>query len=74
MNVQEMSHPTWQRAMWSGKSADISNFNNLGNLFTENVMIQTRNSNSSETFAPNQLVNGLVQVRHVPIIQDKAYY
>mgnify|MGYP003335962948 CR=1 FL=1 len=48
---------------WSGKSADISNFNNLGNLFTENVMIQTRNSNSSETFAPNQLVNVLVPVQ-----------
>ena len=58
------AHVVWQ-------SADIPKFNHLGNLFTENVMTQTRNSNSSETFAPNQLVNFLYQVRHVPILKTR---
>ena len=58
------AHVVWQ-------SADIPKSNHLGNLFTENVMTQTRKSNSSETFVPNQLVNFLYQVRHVPILKTR---
>ena len=60
------AHVVWQ-------SADIPKFNHLGNLFTENVMTQTRNSNSSETlllinllmFSTSSDMCPLLKTRHI---------
>ena len=71
--VQEMSHPSWQRVHVVWQKADIPKFNHLGNLFTENVMTQTRNSNSSETlllinllmFSTKSDMCPLLKTRHI---------